>query len=292
MTYLMVDKTVCNMAQNQWIQYENLKLEYTYKEIQRKIIENLLKRKRDAIESFKTKTADYPRLIRNDDQEDLVRQNTILLRNSHEFWEQSQEVSEFVKPILYYYSYQQFSAFFIYTMFKWPMRSSGHGMNCSLNDNMNEITVKFCNTGFFKRLVDTLIVLGNPTAFGSCIPFKSEDGFVFGENNIDLRMPNDEVNLGEILDFKPSAFAKEFKLKYPNESYDRGFDYRLIDYLVVYIASNIARYRPALWRTIIDGNGEIQSRFNQRIRTAYLNYAEGVRSYLSDFWSILTNWSL
>lgn len=278
------------MAQNQWVQYENLKLEYTYKECQRKIIENLFRRKKGDIERYKTKTRDYPRLIRNEDQEYLVRQNTIFLRNSHEFWEQSQEVTEFLKPILYYYSYQQFSAFFIYTMFKWPMRSSGHGISCSLNADMEEIAVEFRDTGFFKRLVDTLIVLGNPTAYGSWIPFGSGEGVVFRENNVDLRMPTDKVNLVDILDFKPFAFAEEFKSKYPNAHYDRGLDYRLTDYLVVFIASNIARYRPALWRTIIDGRGEIESRFNQKIRTAYINYAEGVRSYLHDFWLILTTW--
>lgn len=278
------------MTDNQWMLYENLKLEYTYKEFQGKIIENL-ERKRGDIESYKTKTTDYPRLIHSCDQEDLVRQNTILLRNSHEFWELSQQVTESVKPILHYYSYQQFSAFFIYTLFKWPMRSSGHGMSCILNADMKEIAVKFRKTGFFKRLVDTLIVLGNPTAFGSCIPFRSGEGVFFGENNIDLRMPTDKVNLGDILDFKPSEFTKKFKSKYPNTNYDRALDYRLTDYLVVFIASNIARYRPALWRTIIDGSGEIESRFNQRIRTAYINYAEESGNFLQDFWHILTEWN-
>lgn len=81
---------MCNMAQNQWVQYEKLELEYTYKDFQRKIIRNLLKRKKGDIERYKTRTHGYPRLIRIEDQKCLVRQNTILLRNSHEFWEQSQ----------------------------------------------------------------------------------------------------------------------------------------------------------------------------------------------------------
>lgn len=281
---------VCRMAQNQLMQYENLKLEYTYKEFQGKIIENLLRRKKNDLERYKTKTSDYPRLIRVEDQEHLVHQNTILLKNAHEFWQKSQEVTEFIKPILYHYSFQQFSAFFIYSMFKWPMRSSGHGMSCSLNKGINEITVHFRDRGFFKRLIDTFIILGQPTAYGSWILFESKDGLLFGENNVSLRMPTDKISLVDILDFKPLAFAKEIKAKYPNTNYDRGLDYRFTDYLVVFIASNIARYRPALWRTIIDGSGKLESRFNQRIRTAYINYAEGVRSYLHDFWLILAKW--
>jgi hypothetical protein len=78
--------------------------------------------------------------------------------------------------------------------------------------------------------------------------------------------------------------------EYPKAHYDRGLDHRLTDYLVVFIASNIARYRPALWRAIVDGSGEIESRFNQRVKTAYVNYAKGVRSYLNDFWLILATW--
>jgi hypothetical protein len=279
------------MAQNQWMQYENLKLEYTYKEFQRKIIKNLLEKKKNDLERYKTKTYDYPRLIRFEDQEHLVHQNTILLKNAHEFWQKSQEVTEFIKPILCHYSFQQFSAFFIYSMFKWPMRSSGHGMSCLLNKGIPEIMVYFKEKGFFKRLIDTFIILGYPTAYGSWIPFVSKDGVSFKENNVSLRMPTGRISVIDILDFKPFVFKKEFEAKYPDAFYDRGLDYRLTDYLVVFIASNIARYRPSLWRTIIDGRGEIESHFNQRIRTAYTNYAEGVRSYLYDFWLILAKWS-
>ena len=75
------------MAQNQWMKYENLKLEYTYKEFQRKVIGNLLEKKKNDLERYKTKTSDYPRLIHVEDQEHLVHQNTILLKNAHEFWQ-------------------------------------------------------------------------------------------------------------------------------------------------------------------------------------------------------------
>ena len=81
------------------------------------------------------------------------------------------------------------------------------------------------------------------------------------------------------------------KLKYPDVDYNRNLDYRLTDYLVVYVASNIARYRPAVWRAIIDGSGQMKSRFNQRIRTAYINYAEESGNFLQDFWHILTEWN-
>jgi hypothetical protein len=121
-------------------------------------------------------------------------------------------------------------------------------------------------------LLDTFIVLGRPTAYGPWIPLGSQEGIVFCDNTVDLRMSTDEVMLVDLLDFKPHDFMKKIEEKYPNAHYDRGVDYRLTDYLVVFIASNIARYRPSLWRKIIYGSGEIESRFNQRLRTAYINY--------------------
>lgn len=277
------------MSQNLWGVFEHWKLEYTYKDFQKKIINKLRETKRNDLARYKKiRIKDCPSLIRIQDQEKLVQQNTIFLRNSHEFWKEAQEVTEFIKPILYHYSFQQFSAFFIYTMFKWPMFSSGRGINCPIKDNIEEIQIEFRETGFFRRLLDTFIVLGRPTAYGSWISLWSQGGIVFSENTVDFRMPTDKVMLVDLLDFKPHDFMKKIEEKYPNAHYDRGVDYRLTDYLVVFIASNIARYRPSLWRKIIYGSGEIEARFNQRLRTAYINYE---MDYLNTIWLELTKWA-
>jgi len=261
------------MSQNLWAAFEHLKLEYTYKEFQKKIINRLRETKKNDLKRYrKLKIRDFPSLIQLQHQEKSVRQNTIFLRNSHEFWKEAQEVSEFIRPVLYHYSFQQFNSFFIYTMFKWPTPSSGHGIGCSLDDNLSKTKIEFRKTGFFRRLLDTFIVLGRPTAYGSWIPLGSQEGTIFRDNTVDLRMSKDEVMLVDLLDFKPHDFMKKFEEAYPNAYYDRGLDYRLTDYLVAFIASSIARYRPSLWRQIISGSGEIEARFNHRLRTAYVNY--------------------
>ncbi len=277
------------MSQNLWGVFEHLKLEYTYKDFQKKIINKLRENKKNELERYNIlRIHDCPSFIQLDDQEDLVRQNTIFLRNSHEFWKEAQEVTEFIRPVLYHYSFQQFSAFFIYTMFKWPMLSSGHGIRCLLSNDLSETKIEFKVTGFFKRLLDTFIVLGRPTAYGPWIPLWSQEGIVFCDNIVDLRMPTDKVKLVDLLDFKPHDFMKKIGEKYPNAHYDRGLDYRLTDYLVVFIASNIARYRPSLWRKIIYGSGEIEAHFNQRLRTAYINYEI---EYLDTIRLELTKWA-
>ena len=261
------------MSQNLWDTFEHLKLEYAYRDFQKKITDKLRETKKNDLKRYKKlRIRDCPSLIQQEDQEDLVRQNTIFLRNSHEFWKAAQEVTEFIRPVLYHYSFQQFNAFFIYTMFKWPMLSRGHGVRCLLSDDLSETKIVFRETGFFKRLLDTFIVLGRPTAYGPWIPIGSQEGTVFRDNTVDLRMPTDKVKLTDLLDFKPHDFMKKFAETYPDAYYDRGLDYRLTDYLVVFIASNTARYRPSLWREVIYGSGEIEARFNQRLRTAYVNY--------------------
>jgi len=271
------------MAQNPWAEMEHLKLEQPYRDFQKSIIEKLAETKRGDLERYKKRTRDYPRLIRLEDQESLVSQNTILLRNSSEFWEAAQKVTEFIKPVLYHYSFQQFGAFFIYTMFRWPMPSSGHGINCALADNIEEVEVEFREIGFFKRLLDTFVVLGRPSAYGSCIPLGTKEGITFETNTIPLRIPTDRAKLTEILDFKPLSFAKEFKLMYPNALYDRGLDYRLTDFVVVFIASNIARYRPNLWRMIMNGRSKTEARFNLRVKTAYINYVDLLKCIQLEF---------
>jgi len=274
------------MIQDTWAKMRHLELEYFYRDFQEKIIKKLREKKRSDLERYKELTRDYPRLILLEDQESLVRQNTIFLRNSSEFWEAAQKVTEFIKPVLYHYSFQQFGSFFIYTMFKWPMPSSGHGIKCRLGDNIGEVEVKFTETGFFKRLLDTFIVLGRPSAYGSYIPINSKEGITFSENTIPLRIPTGRVKLTQILDFKPLSFAKEFELMHPNAHYDRGLDYRLTDFLVIFIASNIARYRPNLWRMIMGGSSETEARFNQRVYTAYVNYID----FLECVWQEFEKW--
>ena len=123
-------KSVYIRTKPAWQNFESLKLNYYYKDLQSKIIENLKQKKKVDIENYKDKTSDYPRAIRKENLEKLANQNTSFLNNSYELRQETIRVTDSIKPILSYYSWQQFFAFFIYTLFKWPMHSGGHGLHC------------------------------------------------------------------------------------------------------------------------------------------------------------------
>lgn len=285
-------KTAYIRTKSPWQNFESLMLQHPYKTFQTKIINRLMKKKKADLEEYKTKTRDYPRAIHEEDLEKLAYQNTIFLKNSLELWQEAQKVTDSIRPILIYYSWQQFSAFFIYTLFKWPMPSQGHGVLPILSEEIGEVQIEFRETGFFRRLVDTFVVLGHPTAYAAWIPLGSRQGLVFVENQIDSRIPIGRGKLVSILDSDARGFEKDFKSKFPNRYYGSHVDNLLTDFLVVFLASSFARYRPQLWNDVLDGKGEIESKFNLRAKNAYRNYDETHNCLLDQVWSEFLKWKV
>ena len=285
-------KSMYIRTKSPWQNFESLMLQYPYKDFQRKIIKKLVQKKKVDLTNYTTKTKDYPRVILEQKLDELSYQNTRFLKNSFELWEWTQKVTDFIKPILFYYSWQQFSAFFIYTLFKWPSPSRGHGVACTFGESgeIEEIKIEFRKMGFFRRLVDTFVVLGNPTAYGSWIPLGAKQGLIFKENRIDSGISIDKMKLVNILDFDPQKFYSKFKSMYPNKYYGPHVDVLLTDFLLIFIASNIARYRPQLWNNVLDGKGKIEAEFNLRAKKAYRNYAGSHNCLLDQVWSEFLKW--
>lgn len=277
---------------NQWQEFETLKLPYYYKKFQQEIIENFRKKKKQDLEKYKSKTPDYPRAITKRDLIKLADNNTIFLRNSHDLWKETQNVTDLIKPILFFYSWQQFAAFFIYTLFKWPNPARGHGVHYHSGknpDNLREVTIEFQNKGFFRRLVDSFVILGHPTAYGSSIPMPAKTEMTYRENQIGLKIPIGKIKFVKILDFKPSEFNREFKKKFPRKYYGAHIDVLLTDFLIVFVASNIARYRPKLWNSILEGKQEEEAKFKLRVEGAYKRFNTGLISFFTTVWKEFKN---
>lgn len=218
----------------------------------------------------------------------LADNNPIFLRNSHDLWKETQKVTELIKPILFYYSWQQFAAFFIYTLFKWPNPARGHGIRYLSGenpDNLREVEIEFQNKGFFRRLVDSFVILGHPTAYGSWIPITTKTEMTYLENKIGLRIPIGKIKFVEILDFEPRKFMVEFNKLYPHRYYGAHLDYLLTDFLIVFVASNIARYRPKLWNSVLEGKQEEEAKFNLSVEKAYTKFNIDLNSFLNVIWS-------
>lgn len=275
-----------------WQNFESLKLHYYYKTFQRSIVQNLLKRKKTDIEEYKNRTPDYPRAIQTCDVDSLADHNRIFLTNSYGLWEEALEVSQSIKPILFYYSWQQFAAFFVYTLFKWPNPAKGHGIRCDYvqdPDDFKQITVDFTNKGFFRRLVDSYVILGRPTAYSPWIPFpKSDTELEYEESKIPKRIQLGKIKLAEILSFDSKEFAKEFKNEYPKRAnYGVNLDDLLTDLVFVFAASNIARYRPKIWSNVLDGQSKEEAKFRMKVEKAYERFYVGVNCFLNTVWGEL-----
>lgn len=284
-----------------WQKYDSLTLQHSYKVFQTKIFKELVQKKKTDLEKYKTKKLmkrekdDYPYAILAQDLEKLAHQNIIFLRNANQLWSEAKNVTDSIRPILLYYSWQQFNAFFIYTLFNWGKPSQGHGVRYNLGvekpDEIEGISIEFHNNGFFRRLVDTFVVLGNPSAYGPWIPLGENQGLFFEENRIESRLTLNKMKLVDVLKFDPQKFDLEFKSIYPKRYYGSHIDTLLTDFLLIFIASNIARYRPHLWQDILIGKGNIDAEYNLKLKKAYRNYDVSHNCLLDVVWSIFLKYT-
>jgi len=259
-------------------QYESdwdsdLTLPYYYKEFQKYIISGTIKQ-----EDLSTRLTKFKQIatkhqacnINNEDLEYLSLQNSIFLKNAKELWNESKRVSDRVRPILAYYAHQQYAAFFIYTLFRYPITSAsvGHGLSIEWGEgkkpSVSGIKVKLLENGFFRRLVDTFTIIGTPTAYGSWLPFEGN----FCENSLDSRLKvGEKIGLPSIMNFSSDNFIKEYTAKFSIAG--PYIDRLLTNFVLLFVASNIARYRPQLWGQVLAGTYEDDAKFNKIIKIVY-----------------------
>jgi len=67
-----------------------------------------------------------------------------------------------------------------------------------------------------------------------------------------------------MMDFDSKDFGEEFHSKFPEQG-----AYPDTHVLLLFVASNIARYRPQLWERILEGICENDAKFNKRMKRVY-----------------------
>jgi hypothetical protein len=249
-------------------------LPYFYKRFQAQVISRkFLKR---TLRDFKTVAESEACSIKKEELESLSLENSVFVRNSRELLEESHKVSDRIRPILAYYAHQQYVGFFIYTLFKYPKTtvSSGHGLSIiwgkGKNTNIENVSIEFHKSGFFRRLVDTFTILRHPNAYSSWLPIQREGKYVFVENNLDSRIKIGKVDLPSMMNYNSKPFEEEFCQRFPNERvYPDTYDKLLTNFCLLFVASNIARYRPQLWERILEGLSENEAMFNKRMKRVY-----------------------
>jgi len=233
---------------------DDLKIIHGYGKIIHGVFSNLSKT------NIRTKLADYKRkkleLLDQGDVPDLIRKdqintdafriaNTIFLKQSEILSDTAKNSDDVVKPILYYYAEQSLFAFFLYSIFSYDEASKHHGLIVN-SKSINEISVTILKHGFFQRIVDAYSVFEAGPIYSPII-FENS-GFI--KNDKDYSIINKtEFTLDELI-----------KIQQNNDNVN-GNHKDITDYLLMFVASFLARYKPAIWNEILEAK-----------RTDYITY--------------------
>jgi hypothetical protein len=169
----------------------------------------------------------------------LAVSNAQFLRNAERFGRMATTDAESViSPILYYYSLTFLNSFFTGMIFQYEFPPSNHGLEMKWSNSLEDIGVVIRESGQFVRLIDAVCLLKADTPFQQL--------------KIDLTP-------------KPSPVTAKYKLRdlFKLRTKLHGYTtWDLADYLVMYAASNLARYRPQLWDEILRAEtNELYSNF-------------------------------
>lgn len=275
-------------ATRAWLLYEPLTLLHSYEALQKSVI-GAYAPYRDIVEHYSKTSGRNVRPITYEyleENPEVAEQNVALLKNAMELWRAASQTSTAVAPMLYHYSWHCFNSFFIYTFFRWePQHSRSHGIQAPPEDNIEDIKIRFLNRkdGLFQRLIDTWTLLGVHLAFSPFLPVCQKDKIKFVPNNRSLLNRSNKISLKQLLAFDSASFKRELDSDRREELLTCHFLVDSIEeptevikgYLIVFVASNLARYRPILWNSVLVGKTREQSNLALRWRKALFDYTTG-----------------
>jgi hypothetical protein len=286
-------------AQKSWYSYEPLTLLSIYRRFQRKFItlytpyEYIVKNYRKV-----TKNQIYPMTEDYLDNTQVAEENVALLKNAIELWRNATQTTEAIAPILFHYSWHCFNSFFIYTFFSWkPEHSKSHGIYVSnFGDDVGKIKITIERKhGIFQRVLDTWSCLGVSLAFSVYLPMFKGHTIEFLTNPMPYFKETNCLELAQLLNFDPCKHERNYWKEFGRENlvhnpfnYYMGVPTRIVqNYLTLFVASSIARYRPILWSSILSGETEDKAAFALAYRKSLMIYTEfGPNS--SSFLNLLT----
>ena len=217
---------------------------------------------------------------------EVAEQNIALLKNAIELWKAATKTTDAIAPILYHYSWHCFNSFFAYSFFRWePEHSKSHGIYISKwNDDVSEIQIGILNDGLFKRVLDAWTCLGASLAFSAYLPKIEGDKISFQKNELFFLQDSNVFKISRLLSFNSTEdFERNYWRTYGREKLLRNSSFTtwgngptriLKDYLVLFVASSIARYRPILWSSTLLGETKNQADFTLATRAALLGYTQ------------------
>lgn len=268
-----------------WSKIEHYTLEFNYLSTINDIIDFYNEDYSKLVDKYREKTDRSVFSISHeyiDSNPDLINNNISLLRNAIELGRTSITVGDSISPILLHYSFHCLMSFLNYTLFHWsPKHAKGHGLYTYIPpDNIpSNIILRLHPSGVFKRFIDVFTLLGCPIAFSQVIPIARKNKVEFIKNRVLIQNDQGKIQFKDIFNFEPRTWKDKLKLNDEEniESTFSGADGHLnnflISYSVIFVVSNIARYRPALWNQILLGKDEFNIKIIQNYKGAIRHYA-------------------
>lgn len=273
-------------ASKAWFSFEPLTLLYPYKMLQKQVVQAYAPYMKIA-ERYSKTTKRAVRPVTGEylkDHPEIAEENVALLKNAMELWRAATRTSDAVAPMLYHYSWHCFNSFFIYTFFRWePQHAKSHGVRIVFGDNLEDIKIQMLKAGLFQRLIDTWTLIGVSLAFSPYLPMYQGNKLNFVPNNRYLLNQSNELSLEGLLTFNFTDFEKALYSDRRKELLNCPFlinsiylpNSTLKSYLVLFVASSLARYRPILWHSILTGETPQQSNLALHSARALLRYTVG-----------------
>jgi hypothetical protein len=274
-------------SQKSWFFFEPFTLTSTYKNFQKQFITAYSKYDY-TVERYRKLTGRsiYPITTEYlEEHPEVAEENVALLKNAIELWRSAAQTTDAIAPILFHYSWHCFNSFFAYTFFRWePQHSNSHGL-CVQNftDNIAEIKINVLKDGLFHRLVDAWTCIGTSSAFSAYLPFFDGNNIEFTPNQLYLFQKSNCLTLSQLLNFNPvedyenkywKTYGREKLLQNTSLSNSMNAPTRILEnYLTLFIASSISRYRPILWSSILLGNTDDKAAFSMAYRDSLMMYA-------------------
>lgn len=271
-----------------WKKFDPYVLKYNYRLLRNNIVKKYYQNN-EIVRNYKEATENKVNVINPSNlskkiYENILSNNVSLLKNSIELWETASTTSKAISPILYHYSWHCFMAYFNYSLFKWdPSHAPGHGIKLVNMDSIGKIKIDVYNKGVFQRCLDTWSLLGVPLIFSKYIPVAKNLKWNFVSNKDCVISSNGSISLKYLLNFNENKIDNIITIKdderIKNISLSsrsrRSINKSIVSYLIVFVASCIARYRPRYWGEIILGHSRETSHFMTQYNQAIQNYTTG-----------------
>lgn len=283
-------------ASNALRDFERYTYNFTYKQTIHKIAGCYPKKYYDIVRDYNNKCPRQLHLLKrehiNNDVE-LITRNVVLLKNSMELWNTAKNTSDAISPILFHYSFNCFNSFFVNSFFKWnPPRTHGHGVSPILPENVENMGIQIHKkNGLFPRILDLLTIVGVPLVFHNIIPKRNEDNIEFIENNNLYQDEKGIIPLTSILNFNSLERYRNFEIRDEERIIPTFFTREgripisarmnniLNSFLLIFLTSCIARYRPALWRSMLPGENKFHRDFMIKYNDAIYDYTIGENGF-------------